>query len=77
MAWQVIITEKPIVENGMLIIRSILTDSVSQKVPDEYRSQDFSVQAYKDYLNSKLLVLSKQPSEIDPSLVPGVFDPLK
>lgn len=76
MTWQVVITEQPIIENGELIIRSVFTDGVSQKIPNEYRSGDFSIDAYKVYLNARLALLLKQGT-IDPSLVPGLFDPTK
>lgn len=78
MAWQVTITQVPIVENGFIIIRSVLTDGVSQKIPDEYRSQSFDVADYKAYLNAKLAILNNpKQGTIDASLVPGVFDPTK
>lgn len=78
MSWQVIITENPISENGTLIIRYVLTDGIAQKIPYEYRSQNYDVAAFKAFLVQQLTPLN-DPKEgiIDQSLVPGPFDPNK
>lgn len=76
MAWQVIITEPPISEKGTLILRYVLTDGVSQKIPYEYRSQSYDIADFKSYLLQQLAPLNDaKQGVIDKTLVPGPFDP--